>query len=59
MGKIISGGKETHSCFCMEKRKEDDVVKKQGKFPRLAFPLFLKTVVKQGKATFRKTRYVI
>ena len=48
MGKLISGGKTTHSFFFMEKKKEDDVVKKQGKFPILAFPLCLKSYVKQG-----------
>ena len=48
MGKLISGGNKTHSCFFLEKRKEDDVGKNKASSPRLAFPLCLKTAVKQG-----------
>ena len=33
VGKLIGDGKKTNSCFYLEKRKEDDVGKKQGKFP--------------------------
>ena len=33
VGKIIGDGKTTHSCFYLEKRKEEDVGKKLGKFP--------------------------
>ena len=55
VGKIISDGKTTHSCFFLEKRKEDDVGKNKASFPRLAFPLCLKTVV--NKAAFRKRRH--
>ena len=32
-GHAKSDGNKTHSCFFLEKRKEDDVGKKQGKFP--------------------------
>ena len=33
VGKIIGDGNTSHSCFYLEKRKEDDVGKKLGEFP--------------------------
>ena len=48
VGKIKSDGKTTHSCFCLEKKREDDVGKKQGSYTYTSFSFFLKTVVKQG-----------
>ena len=33
VGKLIGDGNTTHSLFYLEKRKEDDMGKKQGKFP--------------------------
>ena len=46
--KIISDGKTTHSFFFLEKMKEEDVGKKKASSPKLAFPLCLKTAIKQG-----------
>ena len=48
VGKIISDGNKNNSFFFLEKRIEDDVGKNKASSPRLAFPLCLKTVVKQG-----------
>ena len=48
VGKLISYGKKTHSFFFLEKMKEDDVGKNKEVTPRLAFPFFLKAVVKKG-----------
>ena len=48
VGKLISDGNTTHSCFFLEKRKEDDLGKNKASSPRLAFPLCFKIVVKQG-----------
>ena len=49
VGKLVSHGNTTHSCFCMEKMKEDDVVKNKASSPRLDFPLCLKMRCKARK----------
>ena len=48
IGRIISDGKISDRFFFMEKRKEDGERKNKAVTPRLAFPFFLKTVVKKG-----------
>ena len=41
MGKIKRDGKTTHTCFYLEKRREDDVGKKNSSTHSLAFPFAL------------------
>ena len=42
VGRINRDGKKTHACFYLDKRREEDVGKKQGKVtPRIAFPFAL------------------
>ena len=41
VGKIKSDGKTTHSCFYLEKIREDDVGKNKVVTPRLAFSFAL------------------
>ena len=48
VGNIKRDGKKTHTCFYLDKRREDDVGKKQGSYTYTIFSLFLKTSVKQG-----------
>ena len=37
VGKIKRDGKKNHTCFYLEKRREDDVEKSKAVTPRLAF----------------------
>ena len=48
LGKIKRDVKTTHSSFYLERKREDDVGKKQGSYTQTSFFVFLKTVVKQG-----------
>ena len=57
VGKLKSDGNKIHSFFCLEKRKEDDVGKKQGSYTQTSFSFFLKTTVKQG--SFQKKQNCI
>ena len=41
VGKLKRDGKTTHTCFYLEKRREDDVEKKKAVTTRLAFPFAL------------------
>ena len=41
MGKIKRDGKKNPTCFYLEKRREDDVGKKNSTTPSLAFPFAL------------------
>ena len=41
VGKLKRDGKTTHACFYFDKRKEDDVGKKNSTTPSLAFPFAL------------------
>ena len=54
IGQLISDGKRSDRFFFMEKRKEDGERKNKAVTPRLAFPFFLKTAVKQG--SFQKNQ---
>ena len=57
VGKLIGDEKKTHSCFYLEKRKEDDVGKKNSTTPSLAFPFALNQ--NKTRQLFRKRRYAL
>ena len=41
MGKLRRDGRKTHTCFYLEKMREDNVGKKNSTTPTLAFPFSL------------------
>ena len=41
VGKLKRDGKTTHTCFYLEKMREDDVGKNKAVTPRLVFPFAL------------------
>ena len=48
VGKIKRDGNKTHTCFYLEKMREDDVGKKQGNYTYSSFSFCLKSEIKQG-----------
>ena len=52
VGKIKRYGNKTHTCFYLEKRKEDDVGKKQVDYTESRFSFSLKS--ESNKAAFQK-----
>ena len=55
VGNIKREQKTTHTCFYLEKRREDDVGKKQVNYTQSSFSFFLKTAVKQGSFQKKQT----
>ena len=48
LGKLKSGGMADHTCFCMDKRVEDEEDKKLVHLTQSSFSILLKTLKKQG-----------
>ena len=48
VGKLKRDGNTTHTCFYLEKRREDDMGKKQGNYTLSSFSFCLNLEIKQG-----------
>ena len=57
VGKIKRDGKKTHTCFYLEKMREEDVGKKKSTTLSLAFPFSLNQ--NKARQLFRKSRYAL